>query len=249
MDRKIAVFVDGGYFIQRINYFHRTFFREHQISSSEIVDVLKYIISKHQYHFHREDLYRIYYYDAPPFDEQMREPVIRAGNVSLATKNFKADPNVIRQKEIHSHLNKYRKLALRMGEISSSKKWLLNDTVQKQLLNGAKRFEELTPEDFHLDITQKGVDTRIGIDITTLTLNKFVDTIVLIASDADFIPAAKLARTHGVDVILDPIFSNNVAKGLERHIDGKKSFDIVRKLSNLKGVPPSPVPTWWERED
>lgn len=67
---------------------------------------------------------------------------------------------------------------------------------------------------------------------------------VLIASDADFVPAAKLARTHGVDVVLDPMFGT-VAKGLEKHIDGKNSFDIVSNLSKLLDVQPNPIPEWW----
>jgi uncharacterized LabA/DUF88 family protein len=63
---------------------------------------------------------------------------------------------------------------------------------------------------------------KIGIDIATLTLKKFVDQIVLISGDADFVPASKLARTEGIDFILDPMW-NNIDPSLMEHIDGLHS--------------------------
>jgi len=245
MDNKIAVFVDGGFFVRRVEFFSRKYFGAQKVLPEHMVSIMLHIINQHQAHLKKDILYRIYYYDAPPFTEQLREPVVRPGDKGGArTKNFKTDPRTIRQLDLHQQLSKTRKVALRMGELAATKRWILNEYAQKSLLKGDKRIDELTPEDFHPDFQQKGVDTRIGIDITTLTLSQFVDTMVLIASDADFVPAAKLARTHGVDVVLDPLFGT-VAKGLEKHIDGKKSFDIVKKLSELFNVQPNPIPEWW----
>ena len=56
-----------------------------------------------------------------------------------------------------------------------------------------------------LDLKQKGVDMRIGLDIASLANKKLVDQIVLIAGDSDFVPAAKHARREGIDFILDTI--------------------------------------------
>ncbi|EZP42896.1 hypothetical protein BW38_03759 [Stenotrophomonas sp. RIT309] len=42
------------------------------------------------------------------------------------------------------------------------------------------------------------------------------------AGDADFVPAAKLARREGVDFVLDPMWSS-IPKGLMEHIDGVRS--------------------------
>lgn len=247
MNNKIAFFVDGGFFVRRVEFFSRKYFKEHQILPEHMVSIMLHLINRHKAHLRKDNLYRIYYYDAPPFTEQLREPVVRPGEMGgPRTKNFKTDPRTIRQLEFHQQLSKTRKVALRMGELAATKRWVLSEYAQKSLLNGGKRIEELTPDDFHPDFQQKGVDTRIGIDITTLTLSKFVDTMVLIASDADFVPAAKLARTHGVDVVLDPMFGT-VAKGLEKHIDGKNSFDIVSNLSKLLDVQPNPIPEWWNK--
>lgn len=60
---------------------------------------------------------------------------------------------------------------------------------------------------------------RIGLDITSITLKKQADTIILVTGDSDFVPAAKLARREGVEFILDPLWQN-VQDDLFEHIDG-----------------------------
>jgi uncharacterized LabA/DUF88 family protein len=73
-----------------------------------------------------------------------------------------------------------------------------------------------------LNLRQKGVDMRIGLDISTLTLKRQVDTIVLVAGDSDFVPAAKLARREGVQIVLDPLWQS-INDDLFEHIDGLQS--------------------------
>lgn len=246
MDRKIAFFIDGGYFKRRIDFYHRRHFDviANPITPEALQLCLYKLVNKHQTDLDRKDTYRIYYYDAPPFDEQFREPVPQQVGQSARTRNFKVDPAVVFQKEFHDKLRLSRKLALRMGKIANSKRWILTDDAQQRLLSGNIQVVDLRPSDFFLDLKQKGVDTRIGIDITTVTLRQFADTIVLIASDADFIPAAKLARTHGMDVMLDPLYGN-VDKDLECHVDGKKSYDIVAILKECLRCEPINRPNWW----
>jgi uncharacterized LabA/DUF88 family protein len=70
-----------------------------------------------------------------------------------------------------------------------------------------------------LDIKQKGVDMKIGVDIASLAYKKQVDRIILIAGDSDFVPASKLARREGIDFILDPMW-NHINPDLFEHIDG-----------------------------
>ena len=60
---------------------------------------------------------------------------------------------------------------------------------------------------------------RIGIDITTLTLKRQVDTIILVTGDSDFVPAAKVARREGVEFLLDPMW-HTVNDDLLEHVDG-----------------------------
>lgn len=76
------------------------------------------------------------------------------------------------------------------------------------------------------DIRQKGVDMRIGVDITSLALKKQVNQIILISGDSDFVPASKLARREGIDFILDPMWAP-ISPDLNEHIDG-----LISKCKN-----------------
>ncbi|MCD1409620.1 NYN domain-containing protein [Vibrio vulnificus] len=246
MNSKITFFIDGGYFIRRVKFYHRKYFPSATLQPEHVTRILRKIVSKHRTDLKRDETYRVFYYDAPPYEGQMREPVTRPNQQGLRTRNFKQDPATIFQKELHINLSNERKVALRMGQLSKAKEWQLNSDVLKSLLSGNKLFSDLVPEDFHLNMQQKGVDTRLGIDITTVALNQFSDTMVLVASDADFVPAAKVARTNGMDVILDPLWGN-VASELDHHIDGKKSYDLVSVMKVILEQEPDHQPTWWVR--
>ncbi|WP_207548141.1 NYN domain-containing protein [Cognatiyoonia sediminum] len=100
--------------------------------------------------------------------------------------------------------------------------WVLLERSQKQLLQGKKTVEDLADDDFVPGLRQKAVDMRIGLDIASITLKKQADTIILVSGDADFVPAAKLARREGVKIVLDPLW-RSVADDLYEHIDGIKS--------------------------
>jgi len=74
----------------------------------------------------------------------------------------------------------------------------------------------------YYDISQKGVDMKIGLDVASLAYKGLVKRIILISGDSDFVPAAKLARREGIDFILDPMWSN-IHDDLYEHIDGLHS--------------------------
>lgn len=110
-----------------------------------------------------------------------------------------------------------------MGEIPTSQvRWQLKPEALKDLTNGKRRWEDLTDDDFRLDLRQKGVDMRLGLDIASLAYQRNVNQIVLISGDADFVPAAKLARRSGIDFILDPMWAT-IRPDLYEHIDGLRS--------------------------
>jgi uncharacterized LabA/DUF88 family protein len=92
--------------------------------------------------------------------------------------------------------------------------------------------EDISENDVYLEIRQKGIDMKIGVDIASLALKRFVDCIVLFSGDSDFVPAAKLARREGIDFILDPMLTN-VEPQLFEHIDGMKSVrPVLHRTSN-----------------
>ncbi len=112
--------------------------------------------------------------------------------------------------------------AVRLGEVRKERSWILNEKAQKDLLNGKRVVSDLEDTDFSPGLRQKAVDMRIGLDIASLTLKKQVQTIVLVAGDADFVPAAKLARREGVKIVLDPLW-RSVSDDLFEHIDKLQS--------------------------
>ncbi|MCG3356849.1 NYN domain-containing protein, partial [Neisseria meningitidis] len=83
--------------------------------------------------------------------------------------------------------------------------WILKPQVMKNLLKNPST--QITENDVVLDVKQKGVDMRIGLDISSITLKKQADKIILFSGDSDFVPAAKLARREGIDFILDPMWN------------------------------------------
>lgn len=74
----------------------------------------------------------------------------------------------------------------------------------EKLLKKEISIDDIQENDVYYELRQKGIDMKIGVDIASLALKGFVDKIVLISGDSDFVPAAKLARREGIDFVLDP---------------------------------------------
>ena len=204
---KTAILVDGG--------FYRKLSRKlwGEKSPKERAEELRNYCYRH---LKDCNLYRIFYYDCPWNIDNVFNPI------KGETVNFKKNPVYTWSQDFFQELKHQRKFALRMGRLSGTPQFVLADGVLKKLTSGKLKVEELTEKDLRLDAKQKGVDMRIGIDITTLALKKQVDQIVLIAGDSDFVPAAKLARREGIDFILDPL-RQDIAPDLFEHIDGLRS--------------------------
>ena len=97
-----------------------------------------------------------------------------------------------------------------------------SDTVKK-LCKGSLKIEDLSESDLVLNMRQKGVDMKIGLDIASLAYKKLADQIVLISGDSDFVPAAKLARVEGIDFIVDSM-GMKINDNLIEHIDGLSRY-------------------------
>lgn len=164
----------------------------------------------------KRELYRIFFYDCPPLAKKLHNPI------SKRAIDFAQSDEALFRLELHRILLTKRKVALRLGHLSSDARWTIKPGKIELLLKGRLRFEDLGPDDVKVETRQKGVDMRIGVDVAALAFKKQVDQIVLIAGDADFVPAAKLARREGIDFILDPMW-RSVAEGLNEHIDGLRS--------------------------
>jgi uncharacterized LabA/DUF88 family protein len=74
------------------------------------------------------------------------------------------------------------------------------------VINRRREWISIVDEDFRLDLRQKGVDMRIGLDIASFAYKRQINQLVLISGDSDFVPAAKLARRERIDFVLDPMW-------------------------------------------
>lgn len=210
---KIAVLIDGGFFVKRFNALYN---KDRKMSGAEVAEHLYTMAHKHV--GSRNLLYRIFYYDCEPLSKKAHNPIS-----GKAVDFSKSDEYKFRNELIET-LKKKRKVALRIGMLKDNKTWSIRPHKVKELLNGKVKMEDLTEDDVFFEVRQKGIDMKIGVDIASLALKRFVDCIVLFSGDSDFVPAAKLARREGVDFVLDPMHAN-VEPQLFEHIDGMKSVN------------------------
>lgn len=214
--QRTAILVDGAYFLAR----YRKVYPDRDANDARTMAHAVFGMALDhikQLDRPRESLYRIFFYDCAPLNRALARPVsgesVHLGTSAMAT--FRRD--------LHDSLRRQRKMALRLGRLTDrGGQWSLKRGVYESLHMGELKWEDLGDEHFEPDLKQSQVDMKIGIDIASLAYKHLVDQIVLVAGDADFVPAAKLARREGIDFILDPMWQG-VAPMLHEHIDGLQS--------------------------
>lgn len=137
-------------------------------------------------------LHRVYYYDSVPLESSHDNPISRE------TIDFGKSSQASRFKALYERLTSVPYMALRLGELAF-RGW---NIPEKILRNAQDGHVLITADDLKPQISQKGVDMRIGMDIAALTLKKQVDVIVLVTGDSDFVPAMKFARREGAALYL-----------------------------------------------
>lgn len=159
------------------------------------------------------ELYRIFFYDCPPLTKKLHLPV--SGKALDLAKTDEAKFRL----DVHREVQKVRKVALRLGRLNETVSWRLKPEATTELRKDPAAFQ---PSDSHfeIDTKQKGVDMRLGLDVAAMAFKKQVNQIVMVAADADFVPATKLARREGIDVILDKMHDRRAALDLIDHVDG-----------------------------
>lgn len=218
---KVAILIDGGYFLKRLNSVRRDIDARDPAQVDRAIGQLVY---NHLTYLNQTAcvanphalLYRCFYYDANPYREKGHLPISKRG-IDYA----KSDEAKFRL-ALFDLLRRRHSFAVRLGEVRRERSWILKERPQADLLAGHRAVADLTDDDFAPGLRQKAVDMRLGMDIASLTLKKQADTIVLVAGDSDFVPVAKLARREGVRVYLDPLW-RNVDPSLFEHIDAVRS--------------------------
>lgn len=216
---RAAILIDGGYLLKRLP---RVCPDVNVTEATGVVRAIERLVHSHLRQLNqihqvanlRSLLYRCFYYDAVPYANKLHMPVSKT-TVDYAKTNIAYFRN-----SLFAAIRKQPDFALRLGEVRKpgDSSWILKPEAQKLLLSGGKDAAGLADGDFTPAFRQKGVDMRIGLDIAAVTLKKQADTIILVAGDSDFVPAAKLARREGVTFILDPLWQG-VSSDLLEHID------------------------------
>lgn len=218
---KVAILIDGAFFLKRLPKVRPEI---DMANVAAIKDAIYQLVNSHLQQINNAEhvpnwrslLYRVFYYDAYPYQGKEHYP-ISGQAVDFArteTAKFRLD--------LFQELRSMPNTAVRLGEVRRIGGWVLRDHVQKQLLQGKITLGNLMDTDFKLGLQQKAVDMRFGVDIASLTLKRQADFLVLVTGDADFVPAAKMARREGASIILDPLWSN-ISADLYEHIDGLRS--------------------------
>jgi uncharacterized LabA/DUF88 family protein len=223
-----AILVDGAFFLRRFKHCFPSHDRNDPTSVAHGLGLLAYWhlalrigpsqlteqIAKHNFQLSEsQDFYRLFFYDCAPLTKRMHTPL------EHRSKDFGKSDEAIFRLTLHVEIQKLRKVALRLGRLNDTSQWRLSERATQRLIANPAEFAA-TDDDFEIDTKQKGVDMRLGLDVASLAFKGQVDQIIIVAADADFVPAAKLARREGIDVVLDRMGDNRAAKDLIQHVDG-----------------------------
>jgi uncharacterized LabA/DUF88 family protein len=198
--KNYAILIDGGFAKRKLGTAQKPANADHFLS---LVNSLK-----QSDHLKSLSLHRVYYYDSVPLESSHQKPL---GGETLA---FGSSPISTRSKQLFEKLAQQPFTALRLGELSFEG-WRVSP---KKFRDATTPTLEISSEDLLPQISQKGVDMRIGMDIAALTLKKQVQIIVLVSGDSDFVPAMKFARREGVNLFLVPL-GQRVKPSMLEHSD------------------------------
>jgi len=202
-----AVLIDGGYLLKRLWSAWGSDTGD-PVEAARIVHdlALSYVGGDVE----SDELYRIFFYDCAPLDSTIVHPITKEVIELGETRHHKF------RVSLHRNLIKRRKVSLRLGRLVV--RWGLKPKAVKAMISGREIRPD--PEGNYLQYitSQKQVDTKIGLDVASLSYKKQVSLIVLASADTDFVPVAKLARREGVDFILDPL-GKPVKPELSEYVD------------------------------
>lgn len=154
-----------------------------------------------------EEVLRILYYDCAPYNGTVKRPISRTDHT------FEGSDAWLKQLAAHELF------AVRLG-ILKFRGW------KPKARNAG---EPPTDEHYSPQFQQKGVDLRIGLDIANFSHGRTVERIILVTGDTDLIPAMKLARRCGLQIVGVELPKFRINQELAAHID-------IRRKARLGGA-------------
>jgi len=201
MADKVVLMLDGGFVKKKLDQQLNRF-----PTVDDVVNFCASIMAKPE--LKDTTLFRIYYYDAPPFEGTCTNPI--DGSVI----DFSGLPGTNRAKGLTDALELKPNFAVRRGIVNDAG-WKLGVAALKSLAKGSRA---ITASDLVPDLRQKGVDMRIGLDIAFIALRRVAEVLVLVTGDSDFVPAMKFARREGMRVYLEHM-GHGILRALRAHAD------------------------------
>jgi len=199
-----AILVDGGFLTKKIQAHHNR-----AVTASDVEDYCKKLQGYDEVKDY--ELLRIYYYDAHPSTAKVKYPISKTAYSLSSTTRYR------QAQSLFDGLVMKPGFALRMGEVLlGHPPFKLREGAVKNLIAAPR---PLTDPDFVLDLSQKGVDMRIGLDMARLALREMVRAVVVVTGDSDFVPAFKFVRREGVKVILATLGHGGAKADLKAHSD------------------------------
>lgn len=204
--KKVALLIDGGHLrVQAKKDGHRY--------NPDFIEKVA-----HACVIEAEELFRIFYYDCPPFSGT------KPGEISGKDIVFS------RADEWLHELATRDLFAVRLG-VLKFRGWKLKKKRKGTLLvapslstNPPPQGKVLSDDDFRPDFEQKGVDMRIGIDIASMADRRVVERIILITADTDCIPAMKYGRIGGLQVVAITLPNAGLTREFLAHVDIKRAI-------------------------
>jgi len=198
---RYAILLDGAFVNIKLKSILRRF-----PTARDIVDLCDSIKSYPD--FADLQLLRAYFYHAPPITGKQINPLDQKEHEFGQTTAFRDNERLLNQLELEDNF------ALRLGQ-TRVHGWRLGSSALRSLEESSR---QITANDLVPNITQKGVDLRIGLDIARLSLTNSVQAIVVVSGDSDLVPAFKFARREGVRIYLDHL-KHGVMRELKAHAD------------------------------
>ena len=201
VDGLVAIMLDGGYFTKRFRKLHGRF--------PKADDAIRFCTELMRC-LDGCTLYRIFFYDADPYDGTSKNPI------SKQTVNFANTPVARDHRSLLQDLDQAPNFAIRRGE-ARMRGWKLGGSTLRSIQGDPSI--QITDSSFVPDIVQKGVDMRIGLDMAALALKRLVHAVVVVTGDADIVPAMRFARREGLRTYLHTMGFGGVRPLLKAHAD------------------------------
>ena len=136
---KIAVLIDGGFFVKRFNSLYN---KDRKMTGAQVADYLYTMAMKHV--GNNNTLYRIFYYDCLPLDKKVHNPISKKLVDYSLTDEYKFRMDLLET------LKQKRKVALRIGTLKDNHNWQIYPGRVKELLSGKKKLEDLKDSEIYL---------------------------------------------------------------------------------------------------